>query len=67
MTDFFEGALLPSTEAGRARAFSCTIHILSRTGKENTTEGGITQITAHFRDKVRNPLPQAKVATRPLQ
>ena len=31
---FFEGALLPSTEAGRARASFCTIHNLIRTEKD---------------------------------
>ena len=42
---FFEGALLPGTEAGRARASSRTAHILPKRGRESTAGANSTPAT----------------------
>lgn len=61
VTFFFKGAFQPSTEAGRARASSRTLHILIRTEKGISIKGdGSPSPTG----KVA-PLPRAKVTTGP--
>ena len=45
MTIFFEGALLPGTEAGRARVSSRTAHILPKRERESTAGANSTPTT----------------------
>lgn len=50
--NFFEVALLPGTEADRARASSRITHILPRKGRESTAGTNSTPVT---RDQVNTP------------